>query len=410
MINIKNIEKPNSSMLKNFSFLAILQIFNLCLPLITIPYVISVVGAENYGLLAFSLATIMYFNIIVDYGFNLTATREVALNKGDLPKIIEIFSNVITIKTVLVILCFFILLILVLFVDVFSLNSKLYLFTFGIVVGQAFFPIWFFQGMEEMKYITYLNVITKSIFTIAIFIFLKNKDDVFLVPFFNSLGGVFSGIISFIIIKKQFKVSFKFQKTIVVKRYFRESWNVFVIDFLPNMYNNFSTFLLGFFVSLEFVGFYALALKLIGVLNSFLYVIRNATFPYLNKDRTKLRKVTKVTISVGGGFTICVFVFSGAIVPFIFGETGQNSLRYLYILALSPLLLSIAISYGSNKLLILKKDKIMRDITIVYSLIGFVIALILIPIYGALGAALTVVITRLIMAVLTYKKSIEYEN
>ena len=185
MNKLRNIIKSNSLVLKNFSFLAILQIFNLALPLVTIPYVISIVGAENYGLLAFSLATIMYFNIIVDYGFNLTATREVAVHREDLNKLKEIFGSVITIKTILMLLCFMVLLMLVFFVDVFSLHSKLYLFTFGIVVGQAFFPIWFFQGMEDMKYITYLNVISKSLFTVAIFIFLKEENDVFLVPLFN---------------------------------------------------------------------------------------------------------------------------------------------------------------------------------------------------------------------------------
>ncbi|WP_271406749.1 flippase [Tenacibaculum soleae] len=409
MNKLRNIIKSNSLVLKNFSFLAILQIFNLALPLVTIPYVISIVGAENYGLLAFSLATIMYFNIIVDYGFNLTATREVAVHREDLNKLKEIFGSVITIKTILMLLCFIVLLMLVFFVDVFSLHSKLYLFTFGIVVGQAFFPIWFFQGMEDMKYITYLNVISKSFFTAAIFIFIKEENDVFLVPLFNSLGGCFSGIVSLFILKKQFNVVFEFQKIEIIKKYLKDSWDVFVIDFLPNMYNNFSTFLLGFFAPLEFVGFYALASKLIGVLNSFLYVIRNATFPYLNKDSSKMQMITKITVGVGLLFSVCVFAFSGFLVPLVFGTTGENSLLYLYILALSPLFLAIAISYGSNRLLILKKDKVMRNITIVYSVIGFIIALILIPLYGALGAAITIVLTRFIMAILTYKKSMKYD-
>lgn len=407
MDKIKKIIKSNSLVLKNFSFLAILQIFNMVLPLVTIPYVISVVGAENYGLLAFSLATIMYFNIIVDYGFNLTATREVAVHREDLSKLKEIFGSVITIKAILMLLCFIVLLILVFFVDVFSQHSKLYLFTFGIVVGQAFFPIWFFQGMENMKYITYLNIISKSLFTVAIFIFLKEENDVFLVPLFNSLGGCFSGIVSLFILKKQFKVVFEFQKIEIIKKYLKDSWDVFVIDFLPNMYNNFSTFLLGFFAPLEFVGFYALASKLIGVLNSFLYVLRNATFPYLNKDSSKMQMITKITVGVGIVFSVCVFAFSGFLVPLVFGTTGENSLLYIYILALSPLFLSIGIAYGNNKLLILKKDRLMRNITVLYSIIGFLIALILIPIFGTMGAAITVVFTRLIMAFLTYRKSVK---
>ncbi|CAL2077235.1 oligosaccharide flippase family protein [Tenacibaculum dicentrarchi] len=407
MKKITKIIKSNSSIFKNFSFLAVLQIFNLVLPLLTYPYLISILGAEYFGLISFSIATITYFNVVVDYGFNLTATREISINRDNLDKLTEIFSSVISIKIILMTICFLILLILILFFELFNSNTSIYLCTFGIVVGQVLFPVWFFQGMEKMKYITYLNVISKTIFTIAIFVFINEKEDILLVPIFNSSGAILSGILSFFILKKYFKIKFKFQSFLTLKKYLVDGWNIFIIDFLPNLYNNFSVFFLGIFAPLEIVGFYALAMKLVGVLNSFIYVIRNVTYPYLIKDQTKINVISKIIITVGLIFSVCVFIFSKLIVPLVFGKTGEESLIFLYILGLSPLFLSITISYGANRLLVMKKDKIMRNITIQYSLIGFVLALILIPIYGAYGAAFTVVITRLIMSVLTYKKGVK---
>jgi len=82
----------------------------------------------------------------------------------------------------------------------------------------------------------------------------------------------------------------------------------------------------------------------------------------------------------------------------------NNSLFYLYILSLSPLLLAITFSYGSNRLLVLKKDKEMKNITLQFSIFGFITALVLIPIYGAIGSAVTLISTRLLMTFLTYRK------
>lgn len=410
MKRIPSIVKNNSAILKNFSSLALLQIFNLCLPLITFPYLVKVVGVDGYGLLSFSLATIAYFNILIDYGFNLTATREVSVNRDNRNKLIEIFSSVISIKVFFLVICFLVLLFLVCFIEKFNSNSKMYLYTFGIVIGQALFPIWFFQGVEKMKYITYLNMVSRSIFTIAIFVFVKEEKDVLLVPVFNTFGGVLSALISFFILRNTFKVKFKIQKVSVLIKYLKESWDVFVIDFLPNLYNNFSTFFLGLFASFEVVGIYALAVKLVNVLNSFIYVIRNATYPYLNKDKSKINLITKITVCVGALFSTCTFIFSEYLIPLIFGNAGVKSLTYLYILGFSPLFLSIAIAYGTNKLLVLKQDRMMRNVTVKYSLTGFFIALILIPKYGAYGAAITVLVTRFLMAILTYRAASKFNT
>ena len=407
MLNkIKNIANTNDKkrLLSNFFSLAMLQGVTYILPLITLPYLVRVLGVEYFGLLAFAAALVTYFNIITDYGFNLTATREISIYRNDKKKVIEIFSSVMTIKFILMISSFFFLSIIVFSFEKFSLNWEVYLLTFGTVFGQVLFPIWFFQGMERMKYITYLNILSKSIFTVAIFIFVQEQNDFWIVPLLTSIGFIVAGLLSLIIIKKEFDIVFKFQTFTIIKDYFKNGWNVFLVDFLPNMYNNFSTFFLGFFASMEVLGYYALAIKLIDVLNSFMYVIRNVTYPYLAKNQSKFNQIAKITIGTGLFFTVCTISLSHWIIPFIFGNNMNNSLFYLYILSLSPLLLAITFSYGSNRLLVLKKDKEMKNITLQFSIFGFITALVLIPIYGAIGSAVTLISTRLLMTFLTYRK------
>jgi PST family polysaccharide transporter len=161
---------------------------------------------------------------------------------------------------------------------------------------------------------------------------------------------------------------------------------------------------------MEVLGYYVIAAKIIEILNNFLLVIKSVTYPYLVKNQTKFKQITKILIGSGVFFTISTISLSYWVLPFIFGEMMINSLIYLYILAFSPLFLSITFSYGVNKLLVLNKDADMKKITFQYSIFGFLLALIAIPLYGAIGSAITVIVTRLLTSILVYRKVKELEN
>ena len=168
----------NKRLLGNFFSLSILQIFSYVLPLLTLPYLVRILGVETFGLISFATAFIIFFNILVDYGFNLSATREISVHRENKKKTTEIYSSVLTIKFILIILSFIILSFIVFIFEKFNSHIELYFITFISVIGQAFFPIWYFQGMEKMRYITIINISSKVIFTMAIFIFVHKVGSI----------------------------------------------------------------------------------------------------------------------------------------------------------------------------------------------------------------------------------------
>lgn len=294
--NIVNTE-DKKRLLGNFFSLSILQIFSYILPLLTLPYLVRTLGVETFGLIAFAGSFIIFFNILVDYGFNLSATREVSINRENKEKITEIYSSVLTIKFVLIFVSFTILTFIVFVFDKFNSHSELYFITFISVIGQALFPIWYFQGMEKMKYITIVNISSKVIFTIAIFLFVHKESDYLLIPLLNGLGIFIGSLYAIYIIKKDFNQNFVWQKVETIKIHFNDSSQFFLSRVSVSIYTSANAFALGLFTNNTMVGYYSIAEKLYMAIQSLYGPITQALYPYVAKEK-KIQLFKKIFYSV----------------------------------------------------------------------------------------------------------------
>jgi len=274
--------KDNKRVVSNFLSLSVLQGANLILPLITFPYLVRVLGVEKFGLVAFALATVTYFEILTDYGFDLSATRQVSIHRDNREKLSSIFSAVITIKGLLSLISLVLLSALVFSFPKFSDFFLIYFFTFGRVIGKILFPVWFFQGTERMRISTTLNILAKVIFTGAIFLFVKESDDYLLVPIFNSSGFIVAGIIALIQIRG-FGVRFSFQPKAVLIEQLYDGWHIFLSRIYVNIYTTTNTFLLGVMTNNIIVGYYAIAAKIIEAIDSVFIPPNSALYPYMSK-------------------------------------------------------------------------------------------------------------------------------
>lgn len=406
MINkIKNFTNTEEKkrLFSNFFSLSFLQGANYILPFITLPYLVRVLGVEYFGLLAFATTMIAYFSIIVDYGFNLTATREISINRDNKEKVIEIFSSILTLKFILMIVSFALLFIIVFGFQKLSKDWLIYFLTFGTVVGQVLFPAWFFHGMERMKYITYLNILAKVIFTVAVFIFVKTHNDYYIVPILTSLGMVIAGILSLVIIKKEFNVYFKLQDINTLKYHLKEANYIFVSNISASMYTLTTTVFLGIFTNNIIVGYYAIADKLIGAIKNLIVPLSQTLYPYISNVAMKskdeviriIKKLSLYLITTSFFLTLFLVIYADDILFIIFGDKSIHSIVIFRILAIIPFLVVVDTLFGTLIMLVFKRNKEYSKIITIAGMLNLILALLLIPLYQGVGAAISVLIVEL---------------
>ena len=348
------ISSEKKNLIHNIFHLSFLQGLNYLLPLLSIPYLVRVIGPENFGLLAFSTATILYFNIISDYGFNLSAVKEISIQQENKKKIEEIYSSVMIIKFILVLISFVLLSFVIFTLEKFSNDWKIYVLTYGMVIGQSLFPLFLFQGLQKLKNVAYLNALPKLFFILLIFICVKQKEDYWMVPLFNSLGFIFSGFFALYYVRYKLQIRFKSQPSQILKNHLINGWHVFFSSISISFYTISSVFILGLLSNNTFVGYFSAAEKIIQAVKGLYVPISQAMYPYLSKmlhhNKTKgLNFIKKFTTYAGSVmFLMCFFIFmmSEDIVKFILGQQYLASIPLLKIMSFLPLLALLSNIFG----------------------------------------------------------------
>lgn len=380
--------KDGKTLVANFGYLSLLQVAGYVFPLITMPYLVRVIGVEGFGKIAFAAAIMVWFQTIADWGFNFTATRDVAKNRDNKEKVSEIFSNVFWARIFLMLLSLCVLLICIFIIPKLKENANVILISFLMIPGHIMFPDWFFQAMERMKYITILNIISKTLFTIAVFLFIKEKEDYLLQPLFTSLGFVVSGIIAmyYILIKWEIRlhlVSFK-----AILKTIKSSTDVFINNLMPNLWNSFSTVLLGFLWGSVANGILDAGKRFQQTCGGLFGVVTRVFYPFLSRKIEYHGLYVKFSLIMGGIFSIVLFVFAPLIIDLFFGQEFSESVNVLRIYSISLFFWALDNVYGVNYMLVQGYDKQLRNITIISSLIACISAYPLIYFYSYIGVAI----------------------
>lgn len=338
-----------SKTMNNGIWMYLLQFFNLIVPLITLPYITHILGASKFGMFSVALNIFGYMQVVVEYGFELSATRTVAISKKQ--EYNEIFSAVVYSRLFLTLLCvIFFLCYMLIYRTETLLCSCLFVLMFGLI-GNCFQVNWFFQGIEKMFYISIISIISRVLSVIMIFTFIKNSDDLLLYCLLYSITPFLIGTLGILIAIRKFKLSFCLLSLSRILIEIKNGFFVFTTQLSGKVFGAIGITFLGIFASTQDVGVFSAIQKIPNVLVLLWSPIAQIFYPLSSKQMNQsfitgeiyAKKLRKVIFPV---FTVCAITiafFAKPIIQFLFGK--EYLLHYYYIY---PLLLWLLVSINNN--------------------------------------------------------------
>lgn len=327
------------------------QLFNLVTPLIVAPYIISVCGEENYGKSAVGMAVAFFLIVFVDFGSEISGVREAAINRENNNVLNKIFSTTYSIKAIILVIILLVSILLFLSFDYFKQEKSLFLLSLSIILGQFLNPTWFLQGVENVKYITLLNVLSKMFYLTCVFLFIKDKSDYIYINLYWGLGMIFANTFIVYLLIKKYRFSISLQKREVLKNHLKKDFSIFSSQVFVSLQLYAPVFLVSFFGNNLLAGQYRIIEQIIVVFRTYILLFFNYTYPrvcyLLSLD---YRKGIRTWFHFNGvNFLFVLFsmiffyIFSHQIVSY-FSKTDLYTLSELLKIAIFiPILFSISV-------------------------------------------------------------------
>lgn len=413
-MNTKELIKGNEREVKDVFYLIALQGLNYLAPIIVLPYLMVVLGAEKFGCIGFAIAVCQYLMIIVDFGFNLSATKRIALAKGNPNELNKIFSATFYAKILLLTISF-IILTLIAFIPKFEIYRPALFVTFSTVIGNAFLFVFLFQGLGEIRWVSIANCIAKLSILPLTFLFVKQPDDYLTAAFLQGLVAIAAAVISIGIIAKKKWVKLQPFSLSESKEELNQSLPIFLSNAATTIYTACFVIILGIFVTPAEVGAYSATDRTIKAITYMIFIpVSQSFFPkvsYMSKTnrRDAIVIVKRLLLMV---CILClisgtlIFCFAGYIQLFL-GNTYNGTEILFKIMAFIPLLVGAGGVFAQLVILALGNESDKTYYKNTYITAG-VIALLSVTVlsykFMAIGAAIALLLTEFTVAVMmTYR-------
>jgi PST family polysaccharide transporter len=359
--------KKYNQIIKNFSYLAVIQTLSLILPFITYPYLVYTLGMDTYGKIIYYQTIILLFGILINFGFNISAVKSIAEAVDDCNKVNDIYSSILLIKITL-----FLFVCLALYTGTVLIeldNTLLWACTF-LLVNELFVPQWYFQAIEKLKILAITTFFIKIITVILTFLIISNTSDYLLLPLING-GGFIATAIILNLISYRYGIRLSVPNVQVVLENFKSSFYLFVTSAVITVKNKLDIVIIGAFLGKESVTIYDFAQKVSNLSMMPINIINNAVFARMakTKDLELLKKV--IIFSLIG--TSVYTAINMAILPYVVNyilNGNQIALDIARIMLLSTIIFSVSLPLAQNVLIVFNYSNLhligMISTTIVY--------------------------------------------
>lgn len=315
--------KSRGKFINNTIMLYIMTAAKYVFPLIALPYLTRVFGPELYGVVIYMTATVNYFQLLMDFGFNFSSTKEIAENSHDSTFISNVLGSVIQAKTILLLLSIVILTAIIPVIAILRENillAYLYLASVGI---NILLPDFLFRGLEEMSIITYRFILAKLISTVLTFVLVRSKQDVTWVPILSILGSIAAILLTWRYIKSKLQIKPIFQSINTVIKTLKDSWVYFLATFATTAFGATNAFVLGAMaLPSQQIAFWGVCYQLISAVQSLYNPITSSLYPHMvaKKDFRLAKRILYVLMPVILVGTALAYLLSDIIISIIAGK------------------------------------------------------------------------------------------
>ncbi|HNP31933.1 MAG TPA: oligosaccharide flippase family protein [Flavobacterium sp.] len=398
-----------SDFIKKFFVYGIGQGFNLITPLLVVPYIVSVCGEEGYGKIGVGMALAFFIMVFIDYGSEIVGVKDVAVNRDSNEKLESIFITTYAAKFILLLGMLLLVSVAFYFIPYFSKEKALFFLSLSMVIGQFINPTWFLQGIENFKWITILNILSKVIYLIGVFLFLKKPGDYIYSNLIWGIGMIVANGIAWFYIFYNHSFSFSNLKKTEVEKIIRHNFSIFSSQIFVSLQMYSPIVLISFFGSNTMAGQYKIVDQIIVIFKTYLLLFFNFVYPrvcyLLDKSKREALRFWKVYNGLNGVFVITsmllIALFSFKIVAYFNPKGIKEISDLLKIAILIPIFQSISIPLkqlvlGSNK-----QRQYVKTVMII-TIISLVIIVIITPFYNVLGVFFALIATEIITAAIFY--------
>ena len=373
------------------------------------PYIVVICGEDGYGKIGVGMAIAFFIMVFIDYGSEFVGVKDVAVNRENMDKLESIFITTYSAKFILLLVMLFIVSVLFYFIPYFSNEKTLFFLSLSMVIGQFINPTWFLQGIENFKWITIVNILSKVIYLAGVFLFLNTPGDYIYCNLIWGIGMIAANGIAWLYLVYNYSFSFATLKRAEVRKMIKDNFSIFSSQIFVSLQMYSPIVLISFFGGNTMAGQYKIVDQIIVIFKTYLLLFFNFVYPrvcyLLDKSKNEALRFWKVYNGLNGVFVIIsmiiIALFSFKIVTYFKPKGIVEISNLLKLAVLIPTLQSLSIPLkqlvlGSNKQRAYVKS------TMVITIISLIIIVIITPFYHVFGVLFALIVTEIITAVIFY--------
>jgi len=407
---VKNFFQENRTVWRNFFSLGAVQAAQFLLPLITFPFLARALGMEQLGKLAFCTAFMQYFSTLVIYGFNLDITKEIAVSRSNPDELSRLIRSTSTARFLLLALAFGLALPVTFLVGELRENAWLVCLIGLQVVGDALLPMWYFQGMESMQWISLVQIGLRVSAALGVIAFVRNENDLLLAGAFQAMPVLVSGMVGFWKMHRLQHLKLGFSSFAEAVERLKSSWSIFLSMLSVTLYTNTNMFLLGLFAPMESVGYFTVAEKMIRAAMSLPMIVAQAIYPRVSalfsasieEGKSFLRRVARIGTIAFTVLGLLIVASASFICELVAPRSLPVSPFLIQLMAFLPLSMFWDNLYGTQVLLNFNRKREFAIAVFTSGVVSVCVALISLSALKELGATLAFIASQLTLLAMMF--------